>query len=74
MDSLEQFTNCLDGLLRDPCGNIMKLNSADYEHQIYCGPCAEDHFPAKRSSKFVFRHGKLFEVSFDPNSDADYAF
>ena len=74
MDSLEQFTNCLDGLLRDPCGNVMDLNPMDYEHQTYRGPCRDVHAPVKKASRFRFDQGKLLEVPFDSGSDVDYVF
>ena len=74
VDSLGQFTNCLDGLLRDPFGNVIELNPMDYEHQIYCRPCGEVHIPVKRLCKYVFKQGKLYEVPFDFDLNVECVF
>lgn len=58
--SLQQYSNDLDCLLRDSNGIIIALDPRDYRHQIYNGP---DHrgYPVS-ATRYHFRNGKLLNV------------
>ena len=63
VDSLKQFTNCLDGLLRDPHGNVIKLDPKDYQHQVCHDPYLYAPVCRKKPHFYVVKNGRMIEVS-----------
>ena len=57
-----QFTNCLDGLLRDANGDIIRMNRSDFIHQAYCGLGVGHVYISRDATRFVFRDGRLSKV------------
>ncbi len=64
-----QFSNNLDGILRDSNGDPIKLNPNDFRHQAYYGE--EMHYPvySGKVRRYVFKSGVLVEM-FDHCDDA----
>ena len=58
-----QFSNNLDGLLRDSNGDVIDLDLCDFRHQCYYGPDYQRCAFFERTSKYVFKNGKLFKVT-----------
>ncbi len=68
--SIDQFTNCLDELLRDSVGNVIIINPFEYNYKYY--PDLDKTFDnsVRKPTRYVFKNGRLFEL----NSDSNYSF
>ncbi len=61
-----QFTNNLDGILRDSSGSPIQLDPNDFRHQAYCGSAVDYSECSGGPRRYVFKGGKLLKVGEAP--------
>ena len=64
--SMDQFTNCLDELLRDSTGKAIPIDPAEFEYKFYPELNKTIRNSVNKQTRFVFRNGRLSEI---PNVD-----
>lgn len=64
-----QFTNNLDGILRDGNGEPIPLDNRDFRHQAYYGEKVNNSECDGRPRRYVFKGGKLIEKQNQSESD-----
>ena len=57
-----QWTNNLDGLLRDHNGNVIPLDSREFRHQAYFKDQGSYHGYVDCPARYVFKGGKLHKI------------
>ena len=57
-----QFSNNLDGILRDSSGNPIRLDPRDYRHQAYYGEERNNTIYSGKVRRYVFKGGVLVEM------------
>lgn len=57
-----QFSNNLDGILRDSSGNPIRLDPRDFRHQAYYGEERNSTIYSGKVRRYVFKGGVLVEM------------